>query len=77
MKSKKWLIIGITAVIFILLEAAAAILFVLPSIYKNKMIDALKDGNGAAAAGYYDKVKFLAESDRGRSGEGLYNHRDQ
>ena len=64
MKSKKWLIIGITAVLFILLEAAATILFVVPSIYKNKMIDALKAGDGTAAASYYDKVKFLVEGDR-------------
>ena len=64
MKSKKWLIIGIISVIFILLESAAAIFYVIPGIYKNKMLEELKNGNGAAAAGYYDKVRFLGEKDR-------------
>ena len=64
MKSKKWLIIGIISVIFILLESAAAIFYVIPGIYKNKMLEELKNGNGAAAAGYYDKVRFLGEKER-------------
>ena len=71
MKSKKWLIIGIISVIFILLESAAAIFYVIPGIYKNKMLEELKNGNGAAAAGYYDKVRFLGEKDRDAEVKGL------
>ena len=59
MKSKKWLIAGIISIILVLAEAAAMFLFVLPGMNKNKMIEALEEGDGAAAADYYDKVNLL------------------
>ena len=64
MKSKKWLIAGIISIILVLAEAAAMFLFVLPGMNKNKMIEALEEGDGAAAADYYDKVNFFAEGDK-------------
>ena len=60
MRNKKWLIIGIISVLFILLEAAAAFFYVLPYIFKNKMFDALKAGNGDDAAWCYYKVDYFA-----------------
>lgn len=60
MKNRKWLIICIVSIVAIILEAAAAIIFVLPGINKNKMFEALKEGKGEEAAAYYDKVGFFA-----------------
>ena len=63
MKNKKWLIIGIISVLFILLEAAATVFYVMPYIFRNKMFEALKNGNGSDAAADYDKVNFFAAKD--------------
>ena len=64
MKSKKWLIAGIISIVLVIAEAAAMFLFVLPGMYKGKMVEALESGDGAAAAEYYDKVNFLAAGDK-------------
>ena len=60
MKNKKWLIIGIIAVVLLVLEIAAAVIFVLPGVNRNKMFEALKAGKGEEAAECYSKVKFFA-----------------
>ncbi|MBO6165664.1 MAG: hypothetical protein J6O17_04740 [Eubacterium sp.] len=63
MKNKKWAVIAIVSFIIIAFEVAAALLFIIPGMNKNKMFEALREGKGEAAADYYDKVRFFAAQD--------------